>query len=93
MHPDPPSVVKWSLRHRDDLVPTRGSGHLHWTISAFMEMDKEGTMHDSCTVSVEADNEVQAICRAQEIIQRSYYRVSAVNESCSLDEALKNEVP
>jgi len=46
-------------------------------------------MLDSLSVEVEADNEQQAIARAQELVQRPWYRVSWIREACTADKELK----
>lgn len=67
-----------------------GTGHLHWTITAFGDLDREtGNMRDSVVVEVEAPDEQGAIARAMMVLVRPYYRVSAVRESCSVDRELR----
>lgn len=80
--------MSWALMLPDERVPTSGSGHLHWTIQAFMVAGPGGELRDVVTVVVEGRNEPEAISRAQEVIERLHYRVQAVSEICSLDEAL-----
>lgn len=91
LQPNAPSVISWPLADQSELPETRGSGHIHWGITAFHHMDEEGTFQDSCSIEVEADDEVQAIARAQQLIQRANYRVSWVREICTKDTALKEE--
>lgn len=62
-----------------------GTGHLHWTITAFQRWGEDGTMIDSVTVVVEGRDEQEAHARAQAVIVREKYRTSAVNEACSID--------
>jgi hypothetical protein len=89
MRPNIPAVISWPFTVADDRVPTKGTQHLHWGITAFHHME-DGNFQDSVTIEVEADNELQAISRAMEVLERANYRVSWVREACSVDEALKN---
>lgn len=66
-----------------------GTGHLHWSVTAFTSWGENNLMVDSVGVSVEAGSEQEAIYRAMDIIQRPYYRVTGVHEACSLDKDLK----
>lgn len=87
LQPNAPAIISWPLS--DELPETRGSGHMHWGITAFHHVDEQGAFTDSCQIEVEADNEVQAVARAMQIIQRANYRVSWVRETCTTDPALK----
>lgn len=70
----------------DDRIEASGSGHFHWTISAFEWADEEtGAIHDAVTVTVEASSEGEAVARAMAIVERPAYRVASVSEACSWD--------
>lgn len=79
-----PELTWYPYIEEDDRVETVGTGHLHWTIIGFSNIE-EGIFKDSCTIEVEADNVDQAISRAMQIYPRAGYRVSAVREACTLD--------
>lgn len=90
--PEPSDTIRWDFRDPETLPPVEGSGHFHWTISAFQRSGDDGMMFDTVTVDVEAPDEELAIARAMRVIQRNYYRVSSVRETCSLDSALRGVV-
>lgn len=90
MTPAAPQFFRWPMAEPDDRPETRGTGHVHWGITAYVELDRDtGQMLDSLSVEVEADNEQQAIARAQELVQRPWYRVSWIREACTVDKELK----
>lgn len=84
MQPAPPETIHWPFVEPQERDPIEGSGHLHWTITAYMEFDREKGFMDSVMVEVEAPDERRAIARAMAVIERAHYRVSAVRESCPL---------
>lgn len=91
MRPNAPAMISWPL----DLEAATandpgGSSHIHWTIVAFHRSEDDRLL-DTVTVTVEAPTEEQAIARAMMIVQRANYRVSAVQEVCSRDAALRDE--
>lgn len=90
MMPEPPDFIKWPLLLPEERVKTKGSGHMHWVVTAFQKLTDEGNMMDSVPITVEANSEEEAISRAQEILIRNHYRVSNVMEICSLDTVFKN---
>jgi len=90
MRPNIPQVISWPFTVADDRVPTKGTQHLHWSITAFHHLDDQGNFYDSVAIEVEADNEQQAISRAMEIIERANYRVSWVREACTTDPQVVN---
>ncbi len=85
MKPNAPSLISWPFTVADDRVPTKGTMHLHWGITAFHHIDENNQFFDAVGIEVEADNELQAISRAMEIIERANYRVSWVKEACTTD--------
>lgn len=89
IRPVAPEVIHYPYQEARPSVG--GSNHLHWTIQAFSRLQDDGGMSDVCTVNVEAGSEAEAVARAQDILQRAYYRVAAVNEICSKDSALRGE--
>jgi hypothetical protein len=89
--PAAPQFKYWPYVGPENRVPTKGTGHLHWGITAFYSMDEDGGMRDAVTIEVEADNEEQAVSRAMEIITRENYRVSWVREGCTADPVLKGK--
>lgn len=88
MKPNAPEVISWPLSPPEALPETRGSGHIHWGVLAYHHLE-DGQFTDSCLIEVEADNEQQAIARAQQILTRANYRISWVRETCTKDAALK----
>jgi hypothetical protein len=65
----------------------KGSEHYHWTVNAFVWFDEEtGAINDSVTISVEAQDEQEAIMKAMAIVERPVYRITSVTEACSWDE-------
>lgn len=63
----------------------QGSRHLHWTVVAFQAANPDdGAMIDSVTVHIEAEDEPAALREAARIVRRNLYRVSAVQEDCTL---------
>lgn len=89
--PAAPQFKYWPYVGPENRVQTKGTGHLHWGITAFYSMDEDGGMRDAVTIEVEADNEEQAVSRAMEIITRENYRVSWVREGCTADPVLKGK--
>ncbi len=91
LRPAAPQVKYWPYVAPDDRVPTYGTGHLHWGITAFHSIDDDGTLKDSVTIEVEAATEMQAVSRAMEIIERENYRVAWVREACTRDPAITGD--
>jgi hypothetical protein len=89
--PNAPNVISWPLTDPDALPQTHGSNHRHWGILAYYDIDANGNFTDTSQIEVEAENEPEAIARAQLIITRANYRVSWVKEICTKDAALKEE--
>jgi len=90
MTPAAPQFFRWAFADEEDRPSTIKTEHIHWGITAYAELDQEnGSMRDSLSVEVEAANEQQAIARAQEIVQRPWYRVTWVREACTADKELK----
>lgn len=83
----------WPFMEAERRGPSAGgTGHFHWQVVAFNEYDKVREIFvDSLTVNVEAPTEQLAIIRAQEIIERRWYRISNVTETCEFDPNLKAE--
>lgn len=83
MQPAPPETIHWPFVEPQERDPIEGSGHLHWTVTAYMEYDRErGGFIDTVMVEVEAPDERRAISRAMAIVERAQYRVTAVHEAC-----------
>ena len=88
-HAAPPPMIWWPYQDALEAVQTAGSGHVHWTVQAFGQVNTDGSMTDVVTVSVEAPDEESAIARAAQLIKRPGYRIAGVQEVCSKDEALR----
>lgn len=91
LRPAAPQMIYWPYVQKDDRSETHGTGHLHWGITAFHSVDEDGTLKDAVSIEVEAGNEVEAISRAMDIIERANYRVAWVKEACAADPAVKGE--
>lgn len=87
--PKAPTVL--SYPYTPDRPTVGGTQHFHWTIQAYRSMDNEGNMQDVAIVRVEAPNEMMALARAMDVLERNEYRVVSVDEICSKDTALKGE--
>lgn len=83
LKPAPPSQFFWPFAEEEERGETTGTGHLHWTITAFARSGDNGEMFDAVVIEVEATDEQAAVARAMTILERPFYRVSTVRESCS----------
>lgn len=88
LRPAAPQMIYWPYVQKDDRAETHGTGHFHWGITAFHSVDEDGTLKDAVSIEVEAANEVEAISRAMDIIERPNYRVAWVKEACAKDPTL-----
>lgn len=61
--------------------------HLHYIIQGYEGMDEKGQLTDVTTIDIIAENEDEAIKRAEGLIKKKYYRVSQIVEhDSSLDQ-------
>lgn len=68
------------------------SGHIHWTIQAYMLKTPQGGLVDVVPIAVEAPDVYAALHRAREIFPLAkFYRVGNVNEACTLTDGLRKE--
>ena len=60
--------------------------HYHYIVSGFMQEDKDGRLLDISNIDVFAENEQEALVKAQKLVEKKHYRVASVithdNDKC-----------
>lgn len=83
-------VDQFSLN--DPNIVGEHSGHVHWTVQAYMERAPTGQLLEVVQGVIEAPDAYAAIHRARVIFPLAkYYRVAGFNEACTLTDGLRDK--
>lgn len=64
-----------------EVAPQAGGVPARWIITASNGLEpQQGNFTDACSVTVVASSEAEALTKARALVQRHWYRVSAVEE-------------